>query len=120
TQSFAFGLNRAERQHRRDRQARGGLPVNCSLGGGVGKVYPILYFGVGEWNFVTEGGVQGGAGGGVESNLRRGVGINCAQAAGEIAAALEKENWLADFETCKRICERRIDENEKAVAGDSL
>src|SRR5438046_8804220 len=94
--------------------------MNRRLDAGLEKIYPILYFGVGKWNFVTQAVIQSEARREFESILRVDIEIISAQAAGEIAAALEKENRLADFETCERVRERRIHENEKAVTGNSL
>src|SRR5256885_12742409 len=94
--------------------------MNRGLDAGLEKIYAILYFGVRKWNFVTQTIVQGEAGSDFESILRVDIEIISAQTAGEIATALQKENRLADFKTCERVCERRIYKNEKAVAGDSL
>src|SRR5256885_2774237 len=101
-------------------EARRGLRMHRGLHAGLEKIYAILYFGVRKWNFVTQSVVQDEARREFESILRVDIEIISAQAAGEIAAPLEKENWLADFETCERVCERRIYENEKAVTGNSL
>src|SRR5260221_12073374 len=94
--------------------------MNRGLDAGLEKIHAIFDFGVRERNFVTQAVVQSKARIDFERILRVDVEVISAQAAPKISATLQEENRLSDFKTRKRVCNRRIHENQNAIARDSL
>src|ERR1019366_6832791 len=92
----------------------GGLPS------GNPKRLPVMDFGVGKWQVVTQAQIEGHSPRDFVGVLHVAIQRLAIDSAVKITPALQEENWLADHETGERIRDREGCENKKPVGGDTL